>query len=168
MKMTKRIAAIAACAVMTVTSMAGMSASAGFSSTMLEPNGSCVLFSVGGETYGFQIRSEIETTAYGYGSSTINSKTYLHEVIQRNIPTGYAKVESYLYGKSKETGKYSLLNMGYSEDNSDYPSSICAETSWYDMWGEYSSFHTTGRAYGKYSTNDIWQNFLNVETSDIS
>ncbi|MCM1529776.1 MAG: hypothetical protein NC093_07250 [Alistipes sp.] len=168
MKMTKRIAAMAACAVMTVSSVVGMSASAGFSSTMLEPNGSCVLFSVGGETYGFQIRSEIETTALGYGSSTINSTTYLHEVIQRNIPTENVKVDSYLYGKSAKTGTYSLLSIGHSEDNSDYPSSIYAETSWYDMWGEYSSFHTTGRAYGRYSTKDIWQNFLNVETSDIS
>ena len=168
MKMTKRLMAMAMCGIMAASYMVGMSASAGFSSTMLEPNGSCALFSVGGVTYGFQIRSEVETTALGYGSSVINSTTYLHEFINRDIPTENAKVESYLYGKSKETGKYSLLSMGYSEGNSDYPSSIKAETSWYDMWGEYSAFHTVGRAYGRYSTNDIWQNFLSVETSDIS
>ena len=166
MKMTKRIATMVACAVMAASSMVGMSASAGFSSTMLEPNGSYESFTVGGVNYGFQIRSEVETTTSG-GKTQANSKTYLHEVVQRKVPTGNVKVQTQLYGKSKRTGKYTLLSVGYTTIDSN-ATRIYATTSWVDQYDEVSSYYTTGLAEKRLSSYYSWINLLSVNTSSIS
>ena len=167
MKMTKRIATMVACAVMAASSMVGMSASAGFSSTMLEPNGSYESFTVGGVNYGFQIRSEVETTTTSSGKTKANSQTYLHEVVQRKVPTSNVKVQTQLYGKSQNDDNYTLLSVGYTTIDSN-TTRIYATTSWIDQYDEISSYYTTGLAEKRLSSYYSWSNLLSVNTSSIS
>ena len=108
MKMTKRIAAMVACAVMAASSMVGMSASAGFSSTMLEPNGNPVNLTINGEKYGFQVRSDVRTDTLSSGKIKGTASTYLYEVNGKAIPTGRIFIQSYLYAKNSNGTSFVL------------------------------------------------------------
>lgn len=122
MKMTKRIAAIAACAVMTVTSMVSMSASAGFSSTMLEPNGNPKYLTIEGSRYGFQVRSQIETTTLSSGRIKGTATTYLYEVNGATIPTNHIYITSYVLAKNS-SGAGFIINGTEAEDTPLYTQS---------------------------------------------
>lgn len=148
--------------------MVGMGTNAGYSSTLLEPNGSYESFTVDGVNYGFQIRSEIRTTTLSDGTTKATSQTDLHEVVQKKVPTSNVKVQTQLYGISKTTGTYTLLDVGYTMINPNYPSRIYATTSWNDLYDEVSSYYTAGYAEKRLSTYHSWSNLLSTSTSSIS
>lgn len=169
MKMTKRIAAMAACAVMTVTSMVGMNASAGYSSTMLEPNGNPVSITMGGVNYGFQIRSEVRTGTSSSGYAQATATTYLYEVNGKSIPKNNLAMQTILYGKSKKTGQVVMIDGSYDIlFNPNSSSSVYATVSRTDYENQYSSFAASGWARMRPTTYDDWTYVNGTDTSFIS
>ncbi len=169
MKMTKRIAAMAMCGVMAITSMVSMSSSAGYSSTMLEPQGNPVSITIGGVKYGFQIRSEVRTGTSSNGYAQATATTYLYEVNGKSIPKNNRAMQTNLYGKSKKTGNKIMIwasNDILSNPNSS--SSVYATTSWIDDYEQYSSFAADGWARFRPTTYDEWTYIYGTETSYIS
>ncbi len=122
MKFTKKLMAMAVCGVMAVTSMVSMSASAGFSSTMLEPQGNPRYLTIEGSSYGFQVRSQIETTTLSSGRIKGTASTYLYEVNGATIPTDHIVIKSYISAKNS-SGNGFIINGTEVEDTPLYTQS---------------------------------------------
>ena len=116
MKLSKRILSAVVCATMAVTSMVGISASAGFSSTMFEPNGNPKYLTIDGSRYGFQVKSQIETTTLSSGKIKGTAATYLYEVNGTAIPTDHVFITSYIYAKN--SSGQGFINNGTEIDDS--------------------------------------------------
>ena len=124
MRMTKRLLTMAMCGVMAASSMVGMSASAGFSSTMLEPNGNPKYLTIEGSRYGFQVRSQIETTTLSSGRIKGTATTYLYEVNGATIPTNHIYITSYVLAKNS-SGAGFIINGTEAEDTLYTQSKSC-------------------------------------------
>ncbi len=106
---TRKLMTMAVCSVMAVTSMVGLSASAGYASTMLEPNGNPKYLTIDGSRYGFQVRSQIETTTLSSGKITGTASTYLYEVNGNTIPSNHIVIKSYISAKNS-SGQGFVIN----------------------------------------------------------
>lgn len=165
MKLTKRLTAIAACACMAMTSMVGMVASAGYSTTLLEPSGNPYQVTIKGINYGFQVMSAVETGTLSDGRITGKATTSLYEVNGNSIPLGNISLQTYLYAKGKNNqtviidGSYDILT------NPNSSSCVFAVS---DKRNDYTCYAAGGYASIRASTYDPYVTISSGETAYIS
>jgi len=151
MRFTKKILTMATCAVMAASSMVGMSTSAAFSSTILEPSGNPVYLTIDGERYGFQINSTINTSTLSNGNIRGTATTKLYEVNGKTIPTEHIYLTTYLYAKNSN-GQSFLLTGSQTSDTLYTQSNSCVyktkSSSTYDDYPYYAAAGYVNISYG--------------------
>lgn len=151
MIITKKLAAIAVCAVMAVSSMVGTSVSAAFSSTLLEPSGNPAYLTINGKRYGFQTSSTIRTSTLSNGNIRGTATTSLYEVNGKTIPTGNVSITTYLYAKNSN-GQSLILTASEISDPLYTQSESCVyktkSSSSYDDYPYYAAAGYVNISYG--------------------